>query len=280
MPKEANDIFIYKIENKITKKVYVGATKDFKLRYYSHKGCLNNNLHYNKELQNDWNKYKEGSFKFVILKECTKEDVIELETFYINKYPKDMLYNAEYKSKHSRHTKNKILKIDINTGVILKIYNSTFDAEKDLNIKQKTLNGSQRRNCMSAGYYWVYENDYKVWIKTYFYNSKFFSYYDIFGNLMGFYKTKQDNFKNYRSMSSKLIDIKFKIDCKDKIIVEINNCGDILNIYNKAVELVNVLNVTESRVSQIISKKEKYLKLKDYIVIYGESKIIKIRGIK
>lgn len=64
---------IYKIENTINKKIYVGSAKNFIERWGWHKKDLRRNDHHNRKLQNAWNKYGEDAFVFEILE--TVEDL-------------------------------------------------------------------------------------------------------------------------------------------------------------------------------------------------------------
>ena len=60
---------IYVIINTCTNKVYAGKTeKSFKYRYDVHYYCLCHNVHYNKHLQNSFNKYGSDAFIFCIYK--------------------------------------------------------------------------------------------------------------------------------------------------------------------------------------------------------------------
>lgn len=43
---------IYKIENKVNGKVYIGQSIDIKIRWYNHRKELNGNRHHNEHLQN------------------------------------------------------------------------------------------------------------------------------------------------------------------------------------------------------------------------------------
>jgi group I intron endonuclease len=98
---------IYKIENIINKKVYIGQSNDIINRFKSHKNKLNNNKHPNAHLQNAWNKYEINNFKFEIIEECVKEIIDEREKFWINYYDsdnEDKGYNLE-----SGGNKNKIV---------------------------------------------------------------------------------------------------------------------------------------------------------------------------
>lgn len=76
---------IYKIENKINKKVYIGQTNDYNSRCGSHRCTLNKNKHDNIYLQRAWNKYGEDNFKFEIIEDYT-ENYNEMERYYINLY--------------------------------------------------------------------------------------------------------------------------------------------------------------------------------------------------
>ena len=56
-------IGIYKIENKVNGKVYIGQSVNIKKRWKQHKYELNSNNHVNKHLQASWNKYKQNKEK-------------------------------------------------------------------------------------------------------------------------------------------------------------------------------------------------------------------------
>lgn len=76
---------IYKITNIVNFKSYIGSATCLKSRlYYSHLKELRDNIHYNKKLQNAFNKYGEQNFTFEILEECEKEKLIEREQYYFD----------------------------------------------------------------------------------------------------------------------------------------------------------------------------------------------------
>lgn len=90
-------IGIYKIENRINKKVYIGQTIDFNHRIYLHLHYLNNNRHANEHLQKSWNKYGGENFEICLFDNMTDEvcgltrDRIsnllnEREKFWIKRY--------------------------------------------------------------------------------------------------------------------------------------------------------------------------------------------------
>jgi len=88
---------VYKITNKINKKVYIGSSKNIPKRFSTHRSELRKNKHANVHLQNSWNIHGEQSFIFEILFNCKDEDKIKKETEEIRKYIKKFneknLYN-------------------------------------------------------------------------------------------------------------------------------------------------------------------------------------------
>lgn len=96
---------IYTITNRENGKVYIGETLDIYRRWNKeHLPSLINNTHYNKKLQQDYNKYGKESFHLEILEQyyidnpiTTKARLLILESYYIQ-YFKKMgfeLYNSE-----------------------------------------------------------------------------------------------------------------------------------------------------------------------------------------
>ena len=78
---------IYGIRNKINNHVYIGKTSmNFGDRWDSHKSLLRNNKHFNNYLQNAWNKYGENNFEFIVVEECSNEQINERERYYIKLY--------------------------------------------------------------------------------------------------------------------------------------------------------------------------------------------------
>lgn len=79
-----NNCGIYKITNTVTRKFYIGSAVNIKRRWACHRCLLSANTHYNRHLQNSWNKHGEDSFTFEVLEYCGKERLIEREQFYID----------------------------------------------------------------------------------------------------------------------------------------------------------------------------------------------------
>jgi group I intron endonuclease len=82
---------IYIIRNIVNNHIYIGSTKDFSKREYSHFNSLKNNKHHSKYLQNAFNKYGEDNFKFEVIHRTKKIGrLINIELKYIE------IYKPEY----------------------------------------------------------------------------------------------------------------------------------------------------------------------------------------
>ena len=79
-------IGIYLIKNKINNKKYIGQSKRLTERKRDHFHTLRNNTHHNGHLQNAYNIYGESNFEFKIICECEKDELNELEEYFIDLY--------------------------------------------------------------------------------------------------------------------------------------------------------------------------------------------------
>lgn len=80
---------VYKIENKINHKVYIGCSKNIENRWYHHKfeAKKENNPQYNYSIHKAFRKYGINNFSFSILEEIEDEKYrFEREIFWINYY--------------------------------------------------------------------------------------------------------------------------------------------------------------------------------------------------
>ena len=74
---------IYKIENLVNGKVYVGQTIDLHKRKLEHFAILRRDGHCNMHLQSAFNKYGEDNFKFSVLEICAPENCDAREIYWI-----------------------------------------------------------------------------------------------------------------------------------------------------------------------------------------------------
>ena len=120
---------VYKIENIINKKCYIGSTtRTFKERYCNHKTKLKNNKHENEYLQRAYNKYGGNNFEFSILETCSKDNITEREQYYMDKLNSKEKYNIlEFAHtvrgfKHTIEEKLKMIRWGNNNGNYTGIY--------------------------------------------------------------------------------------------------------------------------------------------------------------
>lgn len=175
IPEEINkESGIYAIKNLINNKMYIGSTKNFRLRYNKHYFELVAGKHPSKHLLSSFNKHGKDSFNFEVLevikissfsnKESFEKYIIERENFFINKYrtnEKKFGYNLRLAAetnrgiKHaedaltkvkgkklSQETKNKMSKSRIGEK-----HHSAILKEKDIKLIKLLLNaGFRNRN--------------------------------------------------------------------------------------------------------------------------------------
>ena len=76
---------IYQIQSKCKpERIYIGSAVNISERWRLHLLELKKNKHNNKKLQNHYNKYGESDLQFSVLAGCEKDDLIDIEQFYID----------------------------------------------------------------------------------------------------------------------------------------------------------------------------------------------------
>jgi group I intron endonuclease len=134
---------IYKITNKIDKKVYIGSSLNISSRHYKHFWLLRKNIHDNNYLQNSFNKFGEYNFVFEIVEFCDKSELIERENYYINHFNSNSLefgYNLATVNEFRRNTYNNEVKLKLSKHNLHKNSNfSTFFLQNILTNESKTF---------------------------------------------------------------------------------------------------------------------------------------------
>lgn len=77
---------IYKIQNLVDSKVYIGASIHIEERFNQHLNELRKGIHANSYLQRAFNKYGESNFEFSIVEECEREDLQSAEIRILHGY--------------------------------------------------------------------------------------------------------------------------------------------------------------------------------------------------
>lgn len=120
---------IYKITNIINQKTYIGSSIEIKVRMMKHKYMLKSNTHYNNHLQNSFNEYGENNFEFEIIEECSLDELIVRENYFINKYKSN-----DFNSGYNLATVNEFRRNNFNEEV--KVKNSKLGLESNGNFTE------------------------------------------------------------------------------------------------------------------------------------------------
>jgi len=169
---------IYKIENIINKKLYVGSSVNIYSRWCVHLDLLRKNKHENQYLQNAFNKYGENNFIFNIIEIVNdKNDLLNKEQYWIDKlkvcdrtigYNLNPIAGNSLGRNTSEQTKEKlklinnieIIQLSLD-GEFIKEWISGHEAARQLNYKSSNIN-----RCVNGfiktykNYLWVKKGDY------------------------------------------------------------------------------------------------------------------------
>jgi group I intron endonuclease len=121
---------------------YIGSAANFTKRKSKHRNELKHKIHRNTRMQNCWNKYQ--IFKFIILEECAKNDLIVREQFYIDQNrdnPKmtniclvagsslGRIASIETRTKMSAAAKNKVVSAETRAKLSKRVYSAETRAK-------------------------------------------------------------------------------------------------------------------------------------------------------
>lgn len=266
-----NMIGIYKIENLITNKIYIGSSKNINERFINHKSMLKNNTHHCVYLQRAINKYGINNFSFEIVEQCSIEDLVIKEQYYIdlhknNLYNMLLIANPGFNQKHKKESLIKsqrargfssILKIDIK-GNILKEYDLISEIEFKPDRIYKSI---KNQNCIkSYDFGFIYSKDYYVgykpkslsnWNKNIKYKQNNIKSYPIY-----VYDTYGRFYKKFNSLR----------DCAIEMSIPTSNLHRILN--NENVRNRNYLFFTEEKTFNNLLKLKTISDTNNQIVVH------------
>ncbi len=121
---------IYKIQNKINGKIYIGQSVNIDKRFRKHKSVYKNPKfkHYHYPLYQDMRKYGLDNFSFEVVEECLEEELNEKEIQYIKYFQSfDFGYNQNAGG-HCAINRIKLTKQDI-ANIIKKLKTSKENSE-------------------------------------------------------------------------------------------------------------------------------------------------------
>ena len=82
----SSNYLVYRIQNLINKKVYIGSTTVGKSRIFDQLDTLRKNKHYNEHFQSSFNKYGENNFRGIVWEECNESNYLDKEQWWMDYY--------------------------------------------------------------------------------------------------------------------------------------------------------------------------------------------------
>lgn len=156
---------IYKIENIVDGKSYIGSSVNVSARKYKHFWMLKKGVHDNNHLQHSYNKFGEESFKFEILEYCPDYELISRENYHIIKYKSsdsNFGYNLATVNEFRRNTYNDEVKIKLSKYGLTKNGNFTTYSLTNIQTNEEVI-----FHTLVDGANYLIENSYTLGNPTY-----------------------------------------------------------------------------------------------------------------
>ena len=182
---------IYKYQNLINNKIYIGQTIDIKQRIREHRyeafNYNRDNCIFHKALR----KYGEDNFSFEILEECSKKELNEKEKYWINYYNSE-IPNGYNMTSGGYNSQGEVFKKIVSQydlfGNFIKDYESASNAARELNLFVSNITAACRgETAQCGGFQWKYKNDNKIIKIVPEKNGKIIAQYDLNNNLIKIY---------------------------------------------------------------------------------------------
>lgn len=213
--------YIYILKNLKNNKVYIGSTNNINRRFYNHLKDLRTNKHYNKHLQHSWNKYGEENFIFETL-DSRSFNIEELENEYIVKY------------KSNNYTFG---------------YNLAIPGKRRLYKYSKESIEKQKRKLFKKVYQFNFKNEL---VRIYNSIKDVEEYGFCKENVSACVRGKQKTHKNYIWSFKNIKQDLLQRKANHRQLLEINECGKIVNIYPRISEYIKINNTTPGKVKYAI----------------------------
>ena len=269
---------IYKIENLINNKVYIGQSRDIKKRWREHMRELNNKTHRNQHLISAWHKYGFENFSFEILEECDEEILNSREVYWMNYYnslDKNYGYNLmeENPDGTRKQSKESVIKRNTNENGectlvkdeevirIKKLYSQGYDIDFILSvIDNKFINYNKINSIVNLNSYINIGTEYNN--KLYELKIEYNYFYPSYENIKNL-KLDIINLNNTYISISKKYNLSKHMICKiAKLELYKNICDDLND------DVYNSYNIRKNRVTKPkINKERTFLSDKDIISI-------------
>ena len=158
---------IYRISNIVSKKYYIGSSTNLSKRWWEHRKFLRLGIHSNSHLQSSWKKYGEDAFIFEVVEILgqtkTDQEILEVEQKYLDQYyGKPECYNQNKFASKPDSNKNKkpILQVSVETGDIIRRWDSAVDAGLGLDLAPGTIYSACKGKLISSGgFRWKWADD-------------------------------------------------------------------------------------------------------------------------
>lgn len=119
-PKYTPQSGIYIIKNFANECFYIGQSVDMFVRHLQHWSELRRQVHCNKKLQRDWNKYGEECFWFEVLEYCSIDELNFREQVYLDAYVGIRhCYNKNSKATHGEYGLKRSERTRKNQGIVI-----------------------------------------------------------------------------------------------------------------------------------------------------------------
>lgn len=102
---------VYRLQNLITGKFYIGSSKNLYKRYYSHRKLLQKKIHDNIRIKEDSIFFGENSFVFGVVEYCEEEKLKDREQYFFELWnPTYNVWNSVYNATGRTYTEDQLKK--------------------------------------------------------------------------------------------------------------------------------------------------------------------------